>query len=393
MSALIPILRYTSRLSKETPQIANQMSNCLVAGLRALKTAKALSLERFLIRTVQPSFRLSASNYFQLNVLVAGQYAVMELVAFLAISAMLYVGLLVLQIPHAELFVILVVLFRALPQVRFGVDNYHRAFASFPSLQLVRQQLARAQAARTKQGDLPIIPKWQSIVFQNVTFRFNESSAVPAIIDGFNAQIRRGEFWAIVGPSGSGKTTFIDLLIGLRRPESGQLLVENVSLRDADMSSWHSQLAYLGQESFVLAGTLRSNLLWGTDIQHSDGELLDALKAVRLDALADNDSELLDREVTENGSNLSGGEKQRLALARLFLRQPALIILDEPTTGLDAETERLIFSAIQRFSANVTLIVVTHREELARDADHTIRFSPEAIVIESKAHLANAEMH
>jgi ATP-binding cassette subfamily C protein CydD len=295
----------------------------------------------------------------------------------------------VLRIPNAELFVILVVLFRALPQVRFGIDNYHRAFASFPSMQLVRQQLAQAQAVRTNQGHLRILPAWQSIVFQNVTFRFNDS---PLVIDRFKAEIRRGEFWAIVGPSGIGKTTLLDLILGLRRPESGEILVDKISLQNADLGSWHSQLAYLGQESFVLAGTLRSNLLWGSDIQHSDDELSAALKAVRLDALAENESELLEREVTENGSNLSGGEKQRLALARLFLRKPALIILDEPTTGLDAETERLIFSAIQRFSTNVTLVVVTHREELARDSDHIIRFSSEGIAIESKNHLASAEV-
>ena len=389
--ALIPILRYTNTLSKETPQIANQMSNWLIAGLRALKTAKALSLERFLIRTVQPSFRRFASNYFQLNVLVTSQYAVMELVAFVAISSMIYVGLIVLQIPHAELFIILVLLFRALPQVRWGVDNYHRALTSFPSLQLVRRYLAQSQAARAKEGHLPISPKWQRIVFQNVTFRFNEPPAADPILEHFNAQIQRGEFCAVLGPSGSGKTTLLDLLLGLLRPESGEILVDNVSLRDADPGSWHSQLAYLGQESFIMAGTLRSNLLWGSDIAHGDDELLAALKAVRLDTLVEDETKLLERDVSENGSNLSGGEKQRLALARLFLRQPALIVLDEPTTGLDVETERFIFSAIQRFSTNVTLVVVTHREELTRGADQIIRFLPQG-AIESKAHLASAEV-
>ena len=389
--ALIPILRYTNTLSKETPQIANQMSNWLIAGLRALKTAKALSLERFLIRTVQPSFRRFASNYFQLNVLVTSQYAVMELVAFVAISSMIYVGLIVLRIPHAELFIILVLLFRALPQVRWGVDNYHRALTSFPSLQLVRRYLAQSQAARTKEGHLPISPKWQTIVFQNVTFRFNEPRAADPILEHFNAQIHRGEFCAVLGPSGSGKTTLLDLLLGLLRPESGEILVDDVSLRDADPGSWHSQLAYLGQESFIMAGTLRSNLLWGSDIAHGDDELLAALKAVRLDTLVEDETKLLERDVSENGSNLSGGEKQRLALARLFLRQPALIVLDEPTTGLDVETERFIFSAIQRFSTNVTLVVVTHREELTRGADQIIRFSTQG-AIESKAHLASAEV-
>ena len=98
--------------------------------------------------------------------------------------------------------------------------------------------------------------------------------------------------------------------------------------------------------------------------------------------------------MTENGNNLSGGEKQRLALARLFLRKPSLIVLDEPTTGLDSETERLIFSAIQQFSRNVTLVVVTHREELARKADYVVRISTEGITVESnKNRVTSVEAH
>ena len=98
--------------------------------------------------------------------------------------------------------------------------------------------------------------------------------------------------------------------------------------------------------------------------------------------------------MTENGNNLSGGEKQRLALARLFLRKPSLIVLDEPTTGLDSETERLIFSAIQQFSRNVTLVVVTHREELAREADYIVRISTEGITVESnKTRVTGVEAH
>ena len=388
---LIPILKYTNRLGKESPIIANQMSNRLIAALRALKTAKALSLEAFLIRTIQPSFRQAATNYFQQNILMSAQYAVTEFVAFLAISSMLYVGLVVLRIPHAELFVLLVLLFRALPQVRGGVDHYHRAFASLPSLQLVRQHLSWARAANTKQGGIQIPAQWSTIVFRDVTFRFSDA---PVIVDRFNTRINRGEFWAILGPSGTGKTTILDLLLGLLRPESGEIFIDDNPLVRVDLRSWHSQLAYLGQESFVLAGTLRSNLLWGSDVPHDDGALLAALKAVRLDTLAGNESGLLEREVTENGNNLSGGEKQRLALARLFLRKPSLIVLDEPTTGLDSETERLIFSAIQQFSRNLTLVVVTHREELARKADYVVRISTEGITVESnKNRVTSVEAH
>src|SRR6266850_10925 len=378
---LIPILRYTNQLGKASPHIANQMSNRLIAALRSLKTAKALSLESFLSRTVQPSFRNMASNYFQQGLLVFGQYAITELVAFVAISSMLYVGLLILRVPQAELFILLVLLFRALPQVRAGIDNYHRALASLPSLQLIRQHLSQARAASTRPGGIRISPEWSVITFRGVSFQFDDSAV---IVESLNTQVHRGEFWAILGPSGAGKTTVLDLLLGLLQPRDGEILIDKVRLSEVDLRSWHSQLAYLGQESFVFAGTLRSNLLWGSDIQYKDADLVAALRAVRLDGLAERESELLEREISENGSNLSGGERQRLALARLFLRQPTLIVLDEPTTGLDSETERTIFSAIRWFSRSVTLIVVTHREELARDADHIIRLSPEGVTVESQ---------
>ncbi len=378
---LIPILRHTSKLSKETPHIANQMTNRLIAALRSLKTAKALSLAPFLVGTVRPSFRLAASNYLQQNLLVSSQYAITEVLAFVAISSMLYVGLIVIGIPHAELFVLLVLLFRALPQVRAGIDNYHRAFASLPSLEIIRHHLSRARAARTQAGKVPVPSQWDGISFRDVSFQFEDS---PKIVDGLDIRIRRGEFWAILGPSGAGKTTVLDLLLGLLRPQRGEIRIGDVPLHDADLETWHSQLAYLGQESFVAAGTLRSNLLWGSEAQYSDAELIATLRAVRLDGLSSRESELLDREITENGSNLSGGEKQRLALARLFLRKPSLVILDEPTTGLDVETELMIFSAIREFCRNAALVVVTHREELTGAADNIIRLSSDGVIVGSQ---------
>src|SRR5204863_3894950 len=94
-------------------------------------------------------------------------------------------------------------------------------------------------------------------------------------------------------------------------------------------------------------------------------------------------TEILDRDAGEDGCNLSGGEKQRLALARLFLRQPSLVILDEPTTGLDPATERDIFDTILSYFSTTTILMVTHREELARDADHIIRVGADRVQVET----------
>ena len=371
---LIPILRKANELGLQGTHVANTMSNRLVAALRSLKTVKALSLEPFLVRRLEPSFQDSASNYFQQGILASGQYAIMEIIAFVAISAMLYVGLNILGVPKPELFIILVLLFRALPQVRVGIDNYHRAYSSLSSVDAVRQHLSAARATEERPGGISVPHTWSQIEFRNISFAYEDGGP---IVNDLSVRICRREFWAVVGPSGSGKTTVLDILLGLLKPRHGTVTIDDIDLNSVNLSSWHRQLAYLGQEAFAFAGTLRENLIWGTDSQFRDSDLVSALRAVKLD-------EALDRDVGENGCNLSGGEKQRLALARLFLRHPALLILDEPTTGLDAATEKDIFESILTFFKDTTLVVVTHREELTRGADHIIRFSTQGVTVESR---------
>ena len=371
---LIPILSTTAQLGHYATQLANNMANRLIAALRSYKTAKAFSLELYLVRSLQPSFREVASNYFHQGVLISGQYAIMEIIAFVAISTMLFAGLNVLGVPKADLFIVLVLLFRALPQARNGIDNYHRGFGSIASVQAVRRHLGAAQIARERQGGLPVPEGWRRIEFRNVSFAY---PADEPIIKDFSTRIHRGEFWAIVGPSGSGKTTLLDILLGLLVPQEGQVSVDGAGLEGVDLPSWHSQFFYLGQEAFAFAGTLRENLMWGSSRHLTDTDLVSALRAAKLD-------HVLDKDVGENGCNLSGGEKQRLALARLFLRQANILVLDEPTTGLDAVTEKEIFESIATFFKGRTLIMVTHREELTLGADHIIRFTEEGFRIEAR---------
>jgi len=371
---LAPMLRRASALGKKSSELAIQMSNRTVAALRSLKMVKALSLETYLMRALRPAFDDFASSAYHANLLASGQYAIMEIVGVVAVSTMLYAGLFILSIPKGALIIILLLLFRALPLVRLAIDNYHRACGFVPSLQIVRQHMAAARKAATRSGGIQIAANWRRIDFSGVTFAYDDRT----ILSNTSLSICRGEFWAIVGPSGVGKTTFLDLLTGLIEPQSGEVQVEGLSLNQADIASWHAQMAYLGQDAFAFSGTVRDNLVWGSDLQWTDVQLENALHAARLDAS-------LERNAGENGGNLSGGEKQRLALARLFLRHPNVLILDEPTTGLDVSTERDIFESISSYFQNTTIIIVTHREELARGADHVIRFNDRGIEVESAA--------
>jgi ABC-type multidrug transport system fused ATPase/permease subunit len=276
--------------------------------------------------------------------------------------------------PQAELFIVLLLCFRALPQVRVGVDNYHKGASYFASVEAVKRHLTAASRARERHGDTPVSRNWQLLECRNVSFSYDGGAD---ILHDFSASIRRSEFWAILGPSGSGKTTALDLILGLLKPVSGSVRIDGSELETLDLATWHQQIAYLGQEPFAFAGTLRENLQWGADEPLTDLSLSDALRAARL-------GHSLDKEVGESGSELSGGEKQRLALARLFLRQPTLLILDEPTAALDRDTEKDILESISTLFQDTTMVLVTHREELTHDADHIVRFSDGSVRIESR---------
>ena len=368
---LVPMLRRASKLGHIGAEASIRMSDRIIAAMRSLKMVKALSLETYLARTMRTSFEDFASNAYHSSVLASGQYAIMEMIAVVAVSTMLYVGLFFFSIPKAQLIVILVLLFRALPLVRLAIDDYHRAYGFVPSLEIIRQHLDAARKAEMRRGGVQVSSNWKTIDFCGVTFAYDDRT----ILNKVSLSIGRGEFWAIVGPSGIGKTTLLDLLTGLLEPQAGTIQIDGVGLNGMDIETWHRQMVYLGQDAFVFSGTVRDNLVWGSDLHWTDAQLIDALRAARLDAI-------LERNAGENGSNLSGGEKQRLALARLFLRQPSLVILDEPTTGLDTSTEKDIFESIASYFRKTTIVMVTHREELTRQADHIIRFRDQAIEIE-----------
>jgi ATP-binding cassette subfamily C protein len=164
----------------------------------------------------------------------------------------------------------------------------------------------------------------------------------------------------IVGPTGSGKTTLLDLISGLNRPDNGQVQVDGHEL--TGLTNWRQHIAYVPQDSAILDGTLRDNLCWGTG-SATDAQLQDALNQAAASEFVARLPQGLDTWVGERGVRLSGGEKQRLALARALLRGPQLLILDEATSALDREHQQLVLQALRELRGRMTLIVVTHRQD------------------------------
>lgn len=178
------------------------------------------------------------------------------------------------------------------------------------------------------------------------------------LLDQLNFRIAAGSRVAIIGPSGAGKTTLINTLMGFY-PFQGQLHVSGQPLSDLALSGWRQHLAWLGQHPFIMAGTIRDNIACGRNL--TSAQLLAALnRAQGLDIL-ENLPEQLDSPLREQGANLSVGQAQRIALARALATPVGLLVLDEPTAALDADSERQVLAALGQISRDTTVITVTHR--------------------------------
>jgi ATP-binding cassette subfamily C protein CydD len=170
---------------------------------------------------------------------------------------------------------------------------------------------------------------------------------------------------ALAGESGTGKTTLVRLLAGLARPESGRILINGIDLSLLSPDSWHSRLALVPQRPYFYSGTIRENLLLGRP-SAGEEEVCAALAAASATEFIQRLPLGLDTGLGDRGAGLSGGELRRLALARAFLRDASLVILDEPTAGLDADNERLVGEALQRLAEGRTVLVISHREDMLR---------------------------
>lgn len=227
------------------------------------------------------------------------------------------------------------------------------------------QQLLNEPEEKQNTGvDLPL--DGQTVSMQHVDFSYDEGEQ---ILHDLSFEAKPNSVVAFVGPSGGGKSTVFGLLERFYQPDAGHVLIGHQDAQQVNLTDWRNQIGLVSQDAAIMAGTIRYNLTYGATKSYSDEQLWAVLKLAYADEFVHQMPQGLDTQVGERGIKVSGGQRQRLAIARAFLRDPKLLMLDEATASLDSESEMMVQKALAQLMKGRTTLVIAHRLSTIVDAD------------------------
>jgi ATP-binding cassette subfamily C protein len=339
-----------------------------LTGIKLIKILRSEARQSQLMLEIRSLLRKRSLQFTQLN---AAMTVIFQILVALFMVMLLYIGVTSFELSLPTLLILVLIFSRLSPQIREVQSQINNILHS-DSVLANYQNLMRAAGAAREETLSPILgAKIQfnkSIKLSGVSFSYS-TRGIPSLCD-INLEIPSRQTTAIMGTSGSGKSTLADLIMGLLTPDAGTIEIDGILLTDENRLNWRKSIAYMPQDVFLFHDTIRNNLLWA-DANATDDELDRALKFASADFVFDL-PERLETVVGDAGQRLSGGEKQRIALARAMIQKPELIILDEATSALDLENEARIRDTIDKLHDAVTVIVIGHRLPTLENADQLI---------------------
>ena len=349
---------------------------------RSFKLLKIHKIEFFFLNL----FKESSKNFTKTNAksLIISQ-SPRYLIETIAVSSVILIIIVILTINSGYNIVPVIAIYafaglRLLPSFQEIYRSINLIKYHFPAYEKISNDLKLEISLDPidKDTDKLKFKDFKNIYFKNVSFKYENQQNF--VLDNISFQIPSKKTIGIIGKTGAGKTTLIDLFIGLLTPYSGKILIDDYNLI-SHKSSWHNLISYVPQSPTILDGTILSNIAYGKNKDEIDQDTVtEVVKTSGLESFINSLPEGLDTYVGERGVKLSGGQIQRIALARSLYKKPKCLILDEATSSLDTNTESKIVESINQLANKITIVVVAHRFETIKYCDEILELKDGKIV-------------
>ena len=378
----LPLMRNARGLGNRLTSAGRRIHGVLGDFLASQKLARLNNAQGEFITRFDDAIAQVRVNQMQFMESQARARAWFQFIAGVVVAAVLLIGFFVLKTPTAVLLVALIVLARlvnpvqTLSQTGQAMANMLPAFEALNSAEAsLLSQHSGGGGGGGGGGDAVPAPARKrgpaGLHINDLTFAYNGNLA-PVLRD-LSLSIEAGEVVALQGMSGAGKTTLLDLLTGLLEPQEGTIHVDGGPMvTEADRRNWRAQIAYLPQDPFLFDDTIRNNMTLSAANLDEDS-IWAALDLVSASDFVSAMPDGLDTRAGDRGQKFSGGERQRLCLARALLRRPRMLILDEATSALDRQTEETIMARLREMRGDFSILLITHRHDSLRHADRIYR--------------------
>ncbi|MBP7654383.1 ABC transporter ATP-binding protein [Candidatus Dependentiae bacterium] len=354
--------------SKESALKNQKLNSMFIETIDGIKIIKAYMREEY----EKIKFKHHLFDYLNANFKSSVNTGKMRLlkspVTMFLVAGMIYVSKKYFNMSFSEMGLFFIVAYRFIPAFQGIADSLDLLSSTLPPVSIGLNVISSENKPYILDGNKNVRSFDSEIKFEKVSYEYIKGNLV---INNMSFIVPKQKTTAIIGATGSGKSTIIDLIMRFYDPASGVISVDGTDLKNLKLAEWRNLISVVLQDNFIFNASVKENILYGK-LDADEGEILNAAKNANAYDFIMKLPDKFDTVLGERGITLSGGQKQMIALARALVRKPQILILDEATSSLDNESERLIQNSIEKLSKNITVIVIAHRLSTILNADQII---------------------